>query len=215
MINGLARDGITVFVTTHYLDEAEHATGAAMLYEGALRALGTPHELKHSVFSGQVYELTCAAPLAALGVVQRTPSVREVTLYGATLNILTGTVPAARETIVDHLRSEGVTVHTIEPVAPTLEDVFISLMHQEGQGASGAASSQGQYALHELALNRLSPNRRAINQRLTRRNRPDDQTMPSSWRHLVASGQYTAGRGSEERPAQAQWEMLQLQTTGA
>src|SRR3970282_461402 len=67
MIYGLASGGTTVFVTTHYLDEAEHANRVAMIHGGVLRALATPAELKRTGLQGTLLQVLCENPMAALG----------------------------------------------------------------------------------------------------------------------------------------------------
>jgi ABC-2 type transport system ATP-binding protein len=134
MIHGLAASGVTVFATTHYLDEAEHAGRVAMIQDGVLSALGTPAEFKQRFLRGRLYALSCSQPLVALAALQRLPEAGEVSLYGDVLHILTqheDTTP-----ILDAVRAAGIDDASIAPIAPTLEDVFISL-------TSGRASERG------------------------------------------------------------------------
>src|SRR5207302_8937436 len=65
MIYGLARTGVTIFVTTHYLDEAEHASRVAMIHGGVLRALAPPAELRRSSLRGELFSLVCESPIDA------------------------------------------------------------------------------------------------------------------------------------------------------
>ena len=125
MIHGLAAAGITVFATTHYLDEAEHAGRVAMIQDGVLSALGTPAEFKQRFLRGHLYALSSSAPLVALAALQRMPEAGEVSLYGDVLHILTPNEDTTA--ILDAVRAAGVADASIAPIAPTLEDVFISL----------------------------------------------------------------------------------------
>jgi ABC-2 type transport system ATP-binding protein len=126
MIYGLARNGVTVFATTHYLDEAEHANRVAMLDNGVLRALATPADLKAHYLNGQLLAVACDDPLRALGVLQHVPGLAEVTLYGSVIHVLAqGADPPG---IRAALNREGIAVESVSPIAPTIEDVFISLM---------------------------------------------------------------------------------------
>ena len=128
MIYGLARGGVTVFVTTHYLDEAEHANRVALIHGGILRALASPAELKRSALHGRLLSVSCESPMQALELMEHAPGVSEVALYGATLHVLLEPEGQSEAQLADWLRSHGIPVHSIGPIEPTLEDVFISLI---------------------------------------------------------------------------------------
>src|SRR5205823_497313 len=85
MIYSLAQSGVTVFVTTHYLDEAEHANRVAMIHGGVLRALATPSELKRTALQGDLLAVECSSPMEAIPRLELAPGVREVALYGTTI----------------------------------------------------------------------------------------------------------------------------------
>lgn len=126
MIHGLAAEGITVFATTHYLDEAEHAGRVAMIHGGVLVALATPEEFKAHYLHGQLWAVTCATPLTALTALQHLPEVSDVSLYGDSLHVLTAGGDSAP--LVAALARAGIEGASVVQIAPTLEDVFISLM---------------------------------------------------------------------------------------
>lgn len=127
MIHGLAQQGTTVFVTTHYLDEAEHANRVAMIHSGVLRALGSPAELKATALHGELFELLCRAPMEATALLKGTPGVREAVLFGSMVRVLVdpGGLPIS---VPERLAEAGITLHNVRRVEPTLEDVFISLL---------------------------------------------------------------------------------------
>lgn len=128
MIHGLAASGVTVFATTHYLDEAEHAARVAMIHDGVLTALATPAEFKANYLQGRLLAVTCSEPLRALTILQQVPDASDVTLYGDSLHVLT---QATNDTsIVSALTEAGLRDVSVQPIAPTLEDVFISLMRR-------------------------------------------------------------------------------------
>jgi ABC-2 type transport system ATP-binding protein len=127
MIYGLAQQRVTVFLTTHYLDEAEHAHRVAMLYAGRLVALDTPAALRAHGLRGALLEVDCDRPMDALGVLHRLPGVAEAVLYGVVLHVIAEPLLAPAD-VAAALQRAGIAVRGLRPVAPTLEDVFISLL---------------------------------------------------------------------------------------
>ena len=85
LIHGLAAGGVTVLVTTHYMEEAEYCDRLGVVYRGELAALGTPAELKAGLMREPVVGVECARPQDALAVVEALPSVREAALHGQSL----------------------------------------------------------------------------------------------------------------------------------
>jgi ABC-2 type transport system ATP-binding protein len=133
LIYSLARDGVTIFLTTHYIDEAEHADRVALMLGGRMVALASPRELRETGLAGTLLEVEAEPPLAALELLPRLPGVREATLYGTLLHVLVDTPGAdgrAAETGSDQLaaalRRAGLRVLGIRPIKPSLEDVFVS-----------------------------------------------------------------------------------------
>ncbi len=126
MIHGLAATGVTVFATTHYLDEAEHAGRVGMIDAGVLKALATPEDFKAHFLNGLLYAVTCDRTMDALVALAAVPGVSDVSLYGESIHVLTDDLEAtALSTPLDALGARDVVVSRI---APSLEDVFISLM---------------------------------------------------------------------------------------
>ena len=127
MIYGLARGGVTIFLTTHYIDEAEHADRVALMAHGRLVALDTPAALRANGLSGRLLEVECEPVMDALERIPTLPGVREVTLYGTLLHVLTDPELDA-EALAARLRQAGFRVGGMRPIAPSLEDVFVSLI---------------------------------------------------------------------------------------
>ena len=126
MIHGLAATSVTVFATTHYLDEAEHAGRVGMIDAGVLKALATPEDFKAHFLNGRLYAVTCDRTMDALVALAAVPGVSDVSLYGESIHVLTDDLEAtALSTPLDALGARDVVVARI---APSLEDVFISLM---------------------------------------------------------------------------------------
>jgi ABC-2 type transport system ATP-binding protein len=125
LIYGLARGGVTIFLTTHYIDEAEHADRVALMLGGRMVALAPPRELRETGLSGTLLEVECEPAIDALDLLPRLPGVREVTLYGSLLHVLVDDA-VAPDTLAGLLRDNGLQVTAIRPIKPTLEDVFVS-----------------------------------------------------------------------------------------
>ena len=131
----LAEGGTTIFVTTHYMDEAEHCHRLAFIYAGRIVALGSPQEIKETVMQGQVLEIDCDQPDRALQLLRTTGHFDEVALYGALIHVVAPEVDRYRGEIQALLSGEGITVHSMDAIAPSLEDVFISSVRQQEQRA--------------------------------------------------------------------------------
>jgi ABC-2 type transport system ATP-binding protein len=131
LIYGMAREGVTVLVTTHYMDEAELCRRIGFISQGRLVALDTPDRLKETQMRGQVLEINTPDPdqaLAILKEVQRQGKVplAEVALYGAQIHAVVPNAEVYREFLRNLLTQEHVQVYSIGWIAPSLEDVFIS-----------------------------------------------------------------------------------------
>jgi ABC-2 type transport system ATP-binding protein len=133
----LVADGVTVFVTTHYMDEAEHCHRLAFIQHGRLIAYGTPEEIKRDKMRGQVLEIDCVQPDVAMGVLRRMEGFEDVALYGTLIHVVTEDAASSKPRIAQALAEAGVQVQAIDVVAPSLEDVFIaSVRSTGGQGVS-------------------------------------------------------------------------------
>lgn len=131
LIYTLAREGTTIFVTTHYMDEAEHCQRLGFISNGRLIALGSPSELKVNQMRGQVVEIDCSNAEAAMRVLRKTQKegllpMEEVALYGALVHVVVENAQEAMPVISSLLQSEGIVVQRIDWIVPSLEDVFIS-----------------------------------------------------------------------------------------
>lgn len=129
LLFALAHRGVTMFVTTHYMDEAERCTHVGYIYNSRLIALGTPEELKSSPevtpAGYRRYEIICANAPAALAAARGSPVIRDATLFGNMLHVLADqSVPP--ESLVATLGC-GDPSTSIRPIPPTLEDVFVIL----------------------------------------------------------------------------------------
>jgi ABC-2 type transport system ATP-binding protein len=130
LIYGLSDRGVTVFVTTHYMDEAEHCHRLGLLYAGRLIALGSPEDLRSGMRAGEMLELECDQPIAALALFQDTQRIR-ASFFGDRLHLLVDDAEAAKSLILERLRREGHQVRRIERVPLSIEDVFITFIEME------------------------------------------------------------------------------------
>jgi len=136
LIYTVAGAGVTVFVTTHYMDEAEHCDRLGMIYGGRLVALGTPRELKEGLSEGVLLEVRAAPLMLALTAAAAAPGVREVAVFGSGLHV-TVAAAAAAGPLREALENAAVHVSAIAPIRPTLEDVFVSLVERADRAAAG------------------------------------------------------------------------------
>ena len=131
LIYGMAKQGVTVLVTTHYMDEAELCQRVGFLSRGQLVALDTPDALKQTQMYGQVLEINVDDPDAAMRVLleaeaRGTIPFDEVALYGAQIHAVVPDAEQHKAAVVALLAQAGIATQAIEWIAPTLEDVFIS-----------------------------------------------------------------------------------------
>ena len=112
-------------MTTHYIDEAEHADRVALMLGGRMVALAPPRELRETGLEGTLLEVDCEPAVDALELLPGVAGVREVTLYGTLLHVLVGD-ELSSESLAEVLREKGLQVTGVRPIKPTLEDVFVS-----------------------------------------------------------------------------------------
>jgi len=140
LIYRLAGEGVTVFVTTHYMEESEYCDRLGIVYRGELIALGTPRELKTRHMPAAVLDIACDRPAEAMTALERLPEVREVALFGNGLHAVAADAAAATAAIQAALDAGGFQPRRIERITPTLEDVFVSLI--ETRDAADAAARE-------------------------------------------------------------------------
>jgi ABC-2 type transport system ATP-binding protein len=141
LIYHLSEQGVTVFVTTHYMDEAEHCHTLGLLYSGRLIALGSPEALRTGMRAGEMLELECDQPIQALAIFQEAEGIR-ASFFGDRLHLLVDDAEAARPQIIERLQREGHRIHRVERVPLSIEDVFIAFIEME-QARLDAVDAQG------------------------------------------------------------------------
>jgi len=135
LIYALSEQGVTVFVTTHYMEESEYCDRLGIIYRGELIALGTPRELKTEHMPEAVLELDCDRPNDAMLVLERLPAVKEIALFGKGLHAVAPDPVAAETAIRGALTAHGFRLARLERIVPTLEDVFVSLIEARDAAA--------------------------------------------------------------------------------
>ena len=137
LIHDMAQEGVTVFVTTHYMDEAEYCNRLALINRGKIVALGTPTELKERHMEGELV-LAEARPLeAAAAALDELPEVLDTAVFGNALHLVVRDAEAALPALRARLDERQLEVTRLEPIRPTLEDIFVSLTAGHGNGNGG------------------------------------------------------------------------------
>jgi ABC-2 type transport system ATP-binding protein len=127
LIHDMAAGGVTVFVTTHYMDEAEYCNRLALIDRGRIVALGTPTALKRTAMKGELLQVECQPLARALEVLEKAPGVLDAAVFGNNLHLVVEDAAAAAPALREHLRRRGLEAARLEPIPPSLEDVFVSL----------------------------------------------------------------------------------------
>jgi ABC-2 type transport system ATP-binding protein len=135
-IHDLSDSGHTVFVSTHYMDEAEYCHRVALMYRGKVIALGTPAELKHGLDSHFLLNLNSADPLATMRAVENLPGVLDVAIFGRGLHVMVDDLDVTGARIRQTLGDRNIAVESLERIAPSMEDVFVALIEAEERKAA-------------------------------------------------------------------------------
>jgi ABC-2 type transport system ATP-binding protein len=133
LIENLAKTGVTVLVTTHYLDEAEHCHRIAIMHGGKLVALGTSRELKHIFADRPIVEIQTPSPVEAMKALEGVPDVEKTSVFGTAVHAVLRSPALTIDSIRDGLRRAGLDVRSMELVLPSLEDVFLDVVERAGE----------------------------------------------------------------------------------
>ncbi len=135
LIDRLSGQGVTVFVTTHYLDEAEHCHRLALMHAGRIAALGTVAELKQVFRERAVVEVRSSSPMAALRALDDLPTVEKTSPFGTALHVWLKPGVRDIEPLRQRLAGLGLIAESFEFVQPSLEDVFMDVVAREEAAA--------------------------------------------------------------------------------
>ncbi len=130
LIGDLSKSGVTVLVTTHYLDEAEYCHRVAVIHAGRLAALGTTAELK-SVFANRpIVEIRTAQPVGVMRALDAMEDVEESSLFGTAVHAVMRPGAPSPDRLAGRLRERGLEALSVEPVEASLEDVFLDVVEK-------------------------------------------------------------------------------------
>jgi drug efflux transport system ATP-binding protein len=135
LIYDLSGRGVTVFVTTHYMDEAEYCDRIALIYHGELIAEGTPETLKTRFMQEDVLEVICEQPQDVMEEIRQFEGVKEVALFGKSLHVVAEDGERAARAVATRLLEVGIRTERIEKIVPSMEDVFVSLIEARDRAA--------------------------------------------------------------------------------
>lgn len=140
LIAQMSHRGTTVFVTTHYMEEAEYCDELALISRGRMIAKGTPAELK-TIIPEDILEIRVEHPFEALEQLEDSGLVKDVALFGDTLHAVVDDADAATAAVGDFLAGRGLATSGIVQVRPSMEDVFVSLVELEDRRSSGGGQT--------------------------------------------------------------------------
>jgi ABC-2 type transport system ATP-binding protein len=136
LIDSLSQSGVTVLVTTHYLDEAERCHRVALIHAGKLAAIGTTSEVKH-IFEGRpIVEIRGDQPVELMRALDGMAQVEKTSLFGTAVHAVLHDRSVAAKAIVDRLVASGLHVESATEVLPSLEDVFLDVVEKAGGTAA-------------------------------------------------------------------------------
>jgi ABC-2 type transport system ATP-binding protein len=133
LIDQLSKSGVTVLVTTHHLDEAEYCHRLALIHAGKLAALGTTRELKQIFADRQLVEIRTRRSVDVMRALDAMEEVEESSLFGTAVHAVLRSRDVAPSEIVARLAAEHLAVESVEPVQPSLEDVFLDVVEKAGR----------------------------------------------------------------------------------
>jgi ABC-2 type transport system ATP-binding protein len=139
LIHALAADGVSVLVSTHYMDEAEYCHRAALINQGRLIAIGSPEELKSTALGGDLLLIECETLGPALAALQHAPGVLDCSVFGNSLHVLVGNAERSLRELPDYLAQNDLPPVRLARIHASLEDVFVQLIAVDSAKRRAAA----------------------------------------------------------------------------
>jgi ABC-2 type transport system ATP-binding protein len=136
LIRNLSASGHTIFVSTHYMDEAEYCHRLALMYRGKVIALGTPVELKAGLTAHSLLNLDSSDPLETMRALEGLAGVNDVAVFGGGLHVTVDDVDATSTRMRQRLAEHNIEVRKLEQIQPSMEDVFVALIEAEERKAA-------------------------------------------------------------------------------
>ncbi len=133
LINELSGEGVTVLVTTHFLEEAEYCNDLILINAGHIIAKGSPKELKRDHIKTPILELQCSNVIEAMSWIEQQPWALETSVFGTNLHVSVSDEPSARSGIRKIMEQNDLKLYSIDRITPSLEDVFLYLLDRESQ----------------------------------------------------------------------------------
>jgi ABC-2 type transport system ATP-binding protein len=130
IIKDLANQGVTVFVTTHYMDEAENCNRMVLIYHGTIIAMGTPAQMKTENMKNEVLEIILPDSQNWLEKISELDGVKETALFGSNIHAVAYDSSKATAAIKVFLEKEKLAGSSVNKIIPSLEDVFVSLIEE-------------------------------------------------------------------------------------
>jgi ABC-2 type transport system ATP-binding protein len=131
LIQQMGEEGVTTFVTTHYMDEAEYCGRLALIYRGKIIAMGPPSELKTKTLTQGVLEVECAPLVPALDFLGKEEWVYEAAIFGDALHVIGREGTDVKKEIATLFQAQKIDLKRMEWIRASLEDVFVSLVDKE------------------------------------------------------------------------------------
>ncbi len=131
LIYQLSATGHTIFVSTHYMDEAEYCHRLSLMYRGRIIALDEPDRLHHLLDNYTLFQLDSSDPLESMHQLGGLPEVRGVAVFGSGLHVAVEDAESTRPLITKTLEQHHIQIRRLEPISPSMEDVFVALIEEE------------------------------------------------------------------------------------
>ena len=133
LIRQMSTSGVTILITTHYLDEAEHCHRLALIHAGRLAALGTVAELRRIFASRPIVEIRSAQPVDVMRALDQMPDVEKTSIFGTAVHAVLRGPGIPLQALAGRIREGGIDVGAIVEVQPSLEDVFLDVVETAGR----------------------------------------------------------------------------------
>ncbi len=133
IIKDMAGQGKTIFVTTHYMDEAENCGRMVLIYRGTMIAMGSPHEMKTKVMKNDILEIVMPDAEKWTESISKIESIKETALFGVNIHAVVYETEKATQAIKKLFDENGVSGYSIKKILPSLEDVFVDSIENYDQ----------------------------------------------------------------------------------